>query len=308
MTTGRGSRLAWGVLAYNVGVILWGAYVRATGSGAGCGGHWPLCNGAVVPAVSTAATAIEFSHRLSSGLALAGVLLLAVQTWRDCAPGHPARTGAAFSVLFILTEAALGAALVLFALVADNASVARALFMALHLVNTFALVASLTLTAHWLSGGAPLRPSKRPGASVALAVVGLSVLLAGASGAVAALGDTLYPSGSLAEALRADLSQTSQALIRMRVLHPTIAIVVGFGIVGLVRTRSSVRQSQLGTVTVGLVIIQIALGGLNTMLLAPVWLQLVHLLVADLMWIALVLLAASVLAERREPARQVANR
>jgi heme A synthase len=303
----RNSRLAWGVLAYNVGVILWGAYVRATGSGAGCGGHWPLCNGAVLPAISTSATAIELSHRLSSGLALAGVLALAVQTWRGCAPGDPARKGAAFSVLFILTEAALGAALVLFALVADNASFARALFMALHLVNTFALVASLTLTAHWLSGGAPLRPRERPGASVALALLALSVLLAGTSGAVAALGDTLYPSGSLAEALRADLSQSSQILIRMRVLHPTIAIVVGFGIVWLVRARSSVRRSRMGAVTVGLVVMQIALGGLNTVLLAPVWLQLVHLLVADLLWIALVLLAATVLAAPRPPAHRMAN-
>jgi heme A synthase len=303
----RSSRLAWGVLAYNVGVILWGAYVRATGSGAGCGGHWPLCNGAVLPPLSSSATAIELSHRVSSGLALAAVLVLAVTTWRNCAPGHPARKAAACSVVFIMTEAALGAALVLLSLVADNASFARALFMALHLMNTFALVASLTLTAHWLAGGGPLRLRERPGAAIAFGLLALSVLLAGTSGAVAALGDTLYPSGSLAEALRADLSQSSQALIRMRVLHPTIAILVGFGIVGLVRTRRSARRSRIGAVTVGLVVTQIALGGLNTVLLAPVWLQLVHLLVADLMWIALVLLAATVLAEPRAAAHQTAN-
>ncbi len=43
------SRYAWGVLLWNVLVALWGAYVRATGSGAGCGSHWPTCNGEILP-------------------------------------------------------------------------------------------------------------------------------------------------------------------------------------------------------------------------------------------------------------------
>ena len=109
------------MLAYNLAVILWGAYVRASGSGAGCGAHWPLCNGEVIPRAPSIATLVEYSHRLTSGLALLGVVALMVWTWRVWGRGHPARRGALLSLIFILTEAAVGAGLVLFELVADNA-------------------------------------------------------------------------------------------------------------------------------------------------------------------------------------------
>ena len=56
-------RFAWGLLAYNVAVILWGAVVRATSSGAGCGDHWPLCNGVVLQSNPRLATLIELAHR-----------------------------------------------------------------------------------------------------------------------------------------------------------------------------------------------------------------------------------------------------
>ena len=99
------ARFAWFVLAWNVVVILWGAYVRATGSGAGCGAHWPLCNGEVVPRAPTAAMLIEFSHRLSSGLALVAVIVLAVWIWRTVAAGHPATPrGRCVASIFIVTR------------------------------------------------------------------------------------------------------------------------------------------------------------------------------------------------------------
>src|SRR5690606_29935869 len=144
---------AWTVLAYNLGVILWGAFVRATGSGAGCGSHWPLCDGQLVPAAPSVAMLIEYSHRLTSGLALISVVVLLWLARRERPAGDPARRAAAWTVVFMLLEAGVGAGLVLFELVADNATMARALFMAVHLANTFVLVAWLTLTAWWLSGG-----------------------------------------------------------------------------------------------------------------------------------------------------------
>src|SRR5918999_5260767 len=146
----RLQRFAWFVLGYNVAVILWGAYVRATGSGAGCGSHWPLCNGEVLPRAPSVATLIEFSHRLTSGLALIAVVILLVWTRRATAPGHPARRGATWSLFFMLTEAAVGAGLVLFQLVADNASMARAMFMAVYLPNKFILLGCLGLPAWWV--------------------------------------------------------------------------------------------------------------------------------------------------------------
>jgi len=302
----RLSRFAWGVLVYNLAVILWGAYVRATGSGAGCGAHWPLCNGQVIPLGAGLTTLVEFSHRASSGLALAAVVALLVWTWRARPAGHPARKGAALSMLFILTEAGVGAGLVLFELVADNASMARALFMAVHLMNTFALVACLTLTAWWLSGGAPIRIGARPGAAMVLAAGMLGLVLVGTSGAVAALGDTLFPSQTLAQAFEADLSPTSHVLIRLRLLHPALALVVAFGLMfapRLLRATDGRPGHLAARFVMGLAIGQVTAGFVNIVLLAPVWMQMVHLLLADATWIAFVLLAANVLASDRARAR-----
>ena len=300
------------VLAYTVAVILWGAYVRATGSGAGCGGHWPLCNGEMIPREVSAQTLIEYSHRITSGLALIGVVAVLWWTLRVCPAGHPARRGAWWSMFFMLTEAGVGAALVLFELVADNASMARAMFMAAHLVNTFLLIAAMALTAHWLFGGAPLRPGARPGTAAVVSALAAALLLVGVSGAVAALGDTLFPSASIADALRADLSPTSHLLIRLRVIHPVLAVLAS-ALLLVAAFRLSVpdgdRRGQAAAWAVGgLAVLQVVVGFVNVALLAPVWMQLVHLLVADALWIAFVILAASALAERHaEAATPVAS-
>ena len=295
----RVTRFAWGVLAYNIAVILWGAYVRATGSGAGCGEHWPLCNGVVLPRDPTAATLIEFSHRLTSGLALVAVVAMLVVVRRVCGPGHPARRAAGWSGFFMLTEAAVGAGLVLFQLVADNATMARAMFMAVHLLNTFVLIGWLTLTAWWLSGGAPASLRGGDPRALTIAAATVALLLVGVSGAVAALGNTLYPDGSLTEGLAADLSPASHFLIRLRILHPTFAVLtaagLAFGAPRLARDAAPPTRRLARAVAV-IALTQLALGVLNMVLLAPVWLQLVHLLVADLLWIAFVMLGASVLA------------
>jgi heme A synthase len=296
----RLARYAWAVLAYNVAVILWGAYVRATGSGAGCGAHWPLCNGEVVPRAAAAATLIEFSHRLSSGLALIAIAVLVVATFRTCRAGHPARLGAVLSGVLIVTEAAVGAGLVLFQLVADNATMARAMFVAVHLLNTFLLLAALTLTAWWLTVGKPF--VSRPGAAGALITGCAALLVAGASGAVAALGDTLFPSESLTAALRTDLSFTSHLLIRLRVFHPVLAIAAAV-IVSVCATRLARAGHEPETrgarLVAGIAATQIAFGFFNVILLAPVWMQLVHLLTADALWITFVLVGARALTNRR---------
>ena len=301
-SSGRLQRYAWFVLLYNIAVIVWGAYVRASGSGAGCGSHWPLCNGDVVPRSPSVATLIEYSHRLTSGLALLAVVALLIWVWRACRPGHPARTGAVLSVFFMLTEAAVGAGLVLFELVADNASIARALFMMVHLLNTFILLACITLTAWWLSGGRRLvvRGNERLAAAVAAGCVAL--LVVSSSGAVAALGDTLYPSSSPADALRADVSTTSHILIRLRVLHPVFAVAAALmlmlGAPRLARVAGT-EAAPFSRMVVLLLGAQLGLGLLNVILLAPIWLQIVHLIVADAIWIAYVLLGAVTVAGRR---------
>jgi cytochrome c oxidase assembly protein subunit 15 len=300
-STTRVAWFAWLTLAYTIGVILWGAYVRASGSGAGCGDHWPLCNGVVIPREASVATLIEYSHRLTSGLALVFVVALLAWVWRACAPGHPARKGAALSVVFMLLEAAIGAGIVLFQYVADNESMARALWMAVHLANTFILIGWITLTAWWLTQGPPESTRRSPGLIGYLVVAAIGLLLVGSSGAVAALGDTLFPHGSLAEAVAADLSPTSHLLIRLRFLHPTFAVLTAVGLIfGAPRLARHAGDParRLAIAVAVLSGVQLFLGAVNVILLAPVWMQMVHLLFADLVWIAFVLMGAALLEGR----------
>jgi heme A synthase len=297
------AKYAWGVLVYNVGVVLWGAYVRATGSGAGCGNHWPLCGGQVIPRSPRVETLIEFSHRVSSGLTLLLVAGLVVWAFRAYSKGHPVRLGAGLAGLFTVTEALVGAGLVLFQLVANNASMLRALSVAVHLANTFLLLATLTLAAFWASGGRPVRLRGQGIAAWLLGVGLLGILVLGISGAVTALGDTLFPASSLAQGLRQDFSPTAQFLIRLRVFHPLVAVSVGIYVIVVAHflnpsSSDTATRRFLATALMGLIVAQWLAGITNVALLAPVWMQLLHLLLADLVWIVLVLLAVTTLAQR----------
>src|SRR5262249_38273795 len=146
------SSFAWFTLAYNVAVVLWGAYVRATGSGAGCGAHWPLCNGEYLPVTSDAQTLIEFTHRATSGLSLVLVAVLLIWSWRRTARGEWPRYSAIAAAVFLFNEAFLGALLVLLDSIGTlDRSAAHATVLGLHFGNTLLLLAALTLTARWLS-------------------------------------------------------------------------------------------------------------------------------------------------------------
>jgi heme A synthase len=290
----RFARFSWGVLVYNLGVIAWGAFVRATGSGAGCGAHWPTCNGEIVPRAESVETMIELTHRLTSGVALLLVVGQLVWALRLFPKGHRTRGLAIATTVFMLLEAAVGAALVLLELVADDQSVARAGWIAVHLVNTFLLVASLALTP-WSVSRPERAPADRGGLRGAL-IAGASLLLAtGVAGAITALGDTLFPAESLAAGMAADLSPTAHFLVRLRVVHPLIAVVGGLYLLLLAgfvaQTREDRTARTLAGMVAGLVVLQLLVGLVNLWLLAPVWMQLVHLLLADLLWIAFVLFA-----------------
>ncbi len=302
------ARFAWAALGYNLCVVLWGAFVRASGSGAGCGSHWPLCNGEVVPRDPALATMIELAHRVSSGLALVLVLGLAVWSFRATRRGSPVRLGAVLSLVFILTEAAIGAGLVLLQKVGEDSSLARAGWLAGHLLNTFVLLACLTLTAWWASGGFSLRTRGVERSAWLAGSLLVATLLVGITGAVAALGDTLFPATSLAHGLQQDRSSAGHFLLRLRVLHPALAVGVGFCLLlaapALAARVPETPMPRPSTASVAkalgaLVPIQWAAGAATVLLLAPIWLQLVHLLLADLLWITLVLLTAHALTDRR---------
>ena len=281
------ARFAWGVVAYNLAVVLWGAYVRATGSGAGCGNHWPLCNGVVTPVSANTHTMIEFTHRAMPGLDTPLVALLLIWAFRAFPRHHPVRLAATLSGVFLVTEALLGALLVKLQHVAKNAD---AYTLSTHLVNTLTLLACLALTAWWAMGN----PAPRlRGKAAWMAAISLgAVMLLSITGAISALGDTLFPAPSLAAGLAQDFNPTSNILLRLRGLHPLFAAAVGAWLTLYAVGRLRVAKSNaLWVVT--MVWIQLFAGLLNFLLQAPVGMQIVHLLIADLLWISLVLLCAS---------------
>lgn len=301
----RFTRYAWFVLAWNIAVIIWGAVVRATGAGAGCGEHWPLCNGTVVPAAPQVKTMIEYGHRLTSGLALIFVLALVVWAWRAFPRGHIVRRAAAFGLFFELTEGLIGAGLVLLGHVATNQSIQRGYSLGLHLSNTLLLLAALALTA-WLAGRGDARLVFVSGTKLkpVLAAAAAGIVLIGITGAIAALGDTLFASRTLAEGMQQDFSLTAHPFVRLRILHPVVAFVLASYVLivaGWVinSNRTSHAARMLGTGLIAITIAQICVGAVNVAFLAPVPVQLIHLFLADLLWITFVLLSTELLAPRQ---------
>jgi heme A synthase len=318
MQSRRYTLFAWAFLAYNVGVVLFGAYVRASGSGAGCGSHWPLCNGELVPRGATEETIVELTHRVTSGISLLGVVALAFFAYR-LKLSRAIKRAALLSLFFMLTEAAIGAGIVLFEYVAADTRIARGWWMAAHLVNTFSLLAALALTA-WFASGRPVPAfARQRGPALFFALVLVSLLVAGVSGAIAALGDTLFPSSSLAEALAADASPSSHLFVRLRIFHPILALVAAMLVLGACGYSYFTRQDRLvrraSALTAALVAVQVGIGFLNVALLAPIPMQLVHLALADAVWLGVLLgscasLAAEPAAEARasEPALDLPSR
>ena len=287
-------------LVYTVAVILWGAYVRVSFSGDGCGDHWPTCGGELIPVDPALETMVEYAHRLTSGFD--GILAVVLLLWalRVFPRGHRARRGAGLTLLFMTLEAALGAGLVLFEYVASNTDIARGYWMAAHLMNTLALLWSITMTLWWAWGGGAIRVRGRAPLAAALFGTMAAMLLLGISGAITALGDTLFPAATFAEGLAQDLDPSSHPFVRLRAFHPLIALGSGALIlftVGYARSHTSSPMVRRIALACGVVYIgQVGLGFLNLALGAPGWMQIVHLFFADLFWVLLTLLVAAALS------------
>lgn len=297
MAHNRFEKFAWGFLFYLIAVILFGAWVRITHSGAGCGSHWPTCQGEIVPIAPSINTIIEFTHRLTSGLCGVFGLMMVFWAWRLERSG-PMFLASAATLFFVLVEGAIGAGLVLKELVADDDSVARAIVVALHLSNTLLLTASATLAA-WLAGGhiLPRPPSNDPFTRrFALAVALL--ILTSMTGAVTALGDTLFPieptwGPGLIDKVGAGLSTANHFLVRLRAVHPAVAIFAGLYVCWLVVPLVREGGNRWAKAALHLTLTELALGALNVLLAAPGWLQIIHLLLAHSLWVTLLLTALS---------------
>ena len=291
-------RYAWFVVGWNIAVILWGAVVRATGSGAGCGNHWPLCNGEVIPASPGVATLIEYTHRAMTGGATITILALLIWTFRATRGRHLARFFAIASTVLLLNEAFLGALLVKLGYVVHDQSPGRFVVLPIHLANTLLLLAALALTAHFLARDSGFMNGSVEYRFVGLSVIGLaSTIAVGVTGSLAALGDTLFPAATLAQAWAQDMSQSSPWVLRLRWMHPAASLLAGLFVVGIIwvsGARQDPTNRKLANWVIGLLLSQLALGALDVLLRAPNWMQILHLLGADVYWVVLVVLTARI--------------
>jgi heme a synthase len=292
----RFAKFAWAVLAYNIPVILWGAYVRASFSGDGCGAHWPFCNGQMIPQNMGAPMAIEFTHRMMTTIDSVAVIAMCVWAFRTFPRGHAVRLFSVLSLAFLFIEALLGAGLVLLRYVAKDQSAGRAWYLSAHLTNTMLLLAALTVSA-WTAYRNVDR-LRLGNATRTLIGALVMVVFVSVTGAIAALGDTLFPASSLSGGMQQDFSSASTLLLRLRLVHPVIAVLGGAYLIwaaaGMLKQNEAGNARTAAGRVLGITLFQLAVGAVNLTLLAPVWMQLFHLFMADVLWIAVLLLVLEV--------------
>ena len=302
MSLTRFAKFVWLVLLYNLAVIGWGVYVRASKSGDGCGSHWPLCDGNPHAYNGPLAKLIESSHRYSTEFA--GLLALAVVVWafRAFPKRHLSRLWSVVFLGFTAFEAWIGRELVVYKLVVDNNSAIRAEVMAFHGVSTFLLLGSLCLTGLFAAGIKPIRLKNQSSVGWILFMAAFGLITIAVSGSISALGHTLYPTDNV---LKAALDPNTFWMVRIQPLHPLIAVSVGLylmlasGLVTHLRPDPLVKTASKWLV--GIYIGQLVLGAANIWMKAPIPIQMAHLVLADANWISLVVLATLALGEHIEP-------
>lgn len=290
------ARFSWFFLAYLIAVILFGAWVRISGSGDGCGEHWPLCQGAVLPQAEQSKTVIEFTHRITSGLC--GIFGLILVLWSRKLDDRRLFRASLAVLGFLIVESLIGAVLVKQSLVAQNTSTARAVVIALHLANTLLLTASAATVAWRACCQNAAAPLWNRGGTLLMAALAL-LLITNMTGAITALGDTLFPrqpalDSSLWADLRADITAGEHFLVRLRIVHPLVAVLaalVAFAAAapGLRRPGSS-GERTVAAFAMSATLAQVVLGLVNVALGAPGWMQILHLLVAQMVWLSVWLL------------------
>lgn len=286
------SKLAWFNLMWTVLVILWGAVVRATNSGAGCGKFWPLCGQSLIPTFDVFHTYIEFAHRVMSGILLVSIFIMLVSGWKLYKDDKPRRTLNTLVFVFVIIESLLGAGLVLLGLVEDNDSILRIFAVSLHLLNTFILVALTALNAYYSSD--PKASLTKLNAKKAFKMGLFLILVIGISGAVTSLADTLFPPSTFTETMNEWIDPTAHLLQRLRPYHPFFAVAFGLAIIAYLDhffKPTSQRGEKLRFWIKVLIFVQFGLGMLNIVLHVPLYMQITHLLFAELIWINAIFLA-----------------
>ena len=268
-------------LLLSIASILAGAFVRATGSGDGCGATWPTCKGKIIPALSDTSELIEFSHRSVSGVLLVVTLIIFAKT-RKFQKDSLVRIVTNYLTFFVIFEALIGAVIVIFEWVGLNSSLPRIIAVPIHLVNTFGLLGSYAILYKILQDD--LQNIKNMFNKNFLLISSL-FLLSGATGSITALADVLFPSASFVEGFLADFDRTSEVLTRLRILHPIISSTLSIVLyVYATRIRKkynvSVKPLQI------LILIAVFLGVINVLSNIVLPLSILHLAIADFLWIS----------------------
>jgi heme A synthase len=260
--------------------ILAGAFVRATGSGDGCGSTWPTCKGKIIPQLSDSSEVIEFSHRSISGILLIVTLIIFIKS-RNMSKGTIIRTTVNFLTFFVIFEAAIGAVIVLYEWVGLNSSLPRIIAVPIHLVNTFGLLACYAVLYKVLLNNFKNIKQLWDRRFVFVAFL---FLLSGATGSITALADVLFPSASFYEGLMEDFDRTSELLTRLRILHPIVA--TGLSVALIIESRKIQKDYKIDVKFLQLlVIVAVTLGVLNVLSNIVLLLSIFHLAIADLLWI-----------------------
>ena len=267
-------------LVVSVFSIIAGAIVRATGSGDGCGASWPTCNGDIIPELDTPSELIEFSHRSVSGVLLIITLIIFVKSFKDEVPTLQKKIIWSLT-FFVLLEALIGAVIVIYEWVGMNSSVPRIIAVPLHLVNTFGLLGAYTLLFHLTRNSkTTLNNFFDRGFKIGLFLF----LLSGATGSIAALADVIFPSESFITGLAEDFDTNSEVLTRLRILHPIVASALSL----YLYSEANRLQNEYQVITKNiklLILLGVLLGVSNVISNIILPLSILHLLMADLLWI-----------------------
>lgn len=307
---GKFAKYAWFVLAYNLLVILWGVFLRASLSGDGCGEHWVTCGGEFIPSAPQLKTQIEFFHRITSSLAGITVIILLISAIVKRVKEKTSQSKlllkmSVLSLIFIIIEGIVGGLLVLTGNTAANWTPTRPYWMAAHLVNTFTLIAVLALTAWFASGGKSFSLFKADRKVLLFLIIGtIGIFIVGMSGSIAALSSMLFPSSTLSEGIAKDFSASSHYILRLRVFHPILSVMTGLFLIFLAnwlkkQSDESAGVKRWGNILTGIILIQFVSGAVLILLLTPIVMQLIHLFLADAVWISFVLMSASFLANEK---------
>ena len=261
--------------------ILAGAFVRATGSGDGCGATWPTCKGRIIPSLSDTSELIEFSHRSVSGVLLIVTLIIFAKT-RKYQKDSLVRTVTNYLTFFVIFEALIGAVIVIFEWVGLNSSLPRIIAVPIHLVNTFGLLGCYAILYKILYENIEEITSMFNKNFIFISSL---FLLSGATGSIAALADVLFPSASFIEGFLADFDRTSEVLTRLRILHPIVssALSIVLYVYSIrINKKYNIRVKPLQT----LIFVAVFLGFLNVLSNIILPLSILHLAIADFLWIS----------------------